>query len=244
MQPGAGGFSFSASPVRPAKSSVPRAAASSIHHGNYVTSGCARVLRGSDQYKPLVAGRFLHLCFHEESPWVASPGSQRNSPRAPASRARQGDNAATGRAGIQAGGTRTMTAYPDESLRIQGRATGQGNWQADRAAITNVRLGAQQLLRDTASTLDENSPLRSRLRQLLATIALQLEGNQFFLPRSNTSSNSAASGRTSRITARTTPPPMKSRAGWHTPWRSTTRTSTSPHSCPLRTTWEASARGN
>lgn len=108
--------------------------------------------------------------------------SQRNSPRAPASRARQGDNAATGRAGTQAGGTRTMTAYPDESLRIQGRATGQGNWQADRAAITNVRLGAQQLLRDTASTLDENSPLRSRLRQLLATIALQLEGNQFFLP--------------------------------------------------------------
>lgn len=99
-----------------------------------------------------------------------------------ASRARDSHHTPARHTGAQTGGTRTMTAYPDESLRIQGRATGQGNWQADRATITNVRLGTQQLLRDTASTLDENSPLRSRLRQLLTTIALQLEGNQYFMP--------------------------------------------------------------
>lgn len=105
-------------------------------------------------------------------------GTSRTSSPPRASRARDSDHAPA----RQTGGTRTMTAYPDESLPIQGRAAGQGDWQADRATIESARQGAHALLRDAAGTLNEVPSLRSRLHQLLATIALQQEGNQFFLP--------------------------------------------------------------
>ncbi|XDF34869.1 hypothetical protein RBH89_22070 [Paracidovorax avenae] len=69
-----------------------------------------------------------------------------------------------------------MTAYPDESLGIQGRAAGGVGLQTNRGAISSINSEAMQLLRDTRDTLGENSPLRGELRELLQRMALHLGG--------------------------------------------------------------------
>ncbi|AVT07338.1 hypothetical protein [Paracidovorax avenae] len=89
-----------------------------------------------------------------------------------ASRARDSDHTPA----RQTGGTRTMTAYPDESLGIRGRAAGGVGLQRNRETIASINSEGMQLLRDTRDTLGEHSPLRAELRELLGRMALHMGG--------------------------------------------------------------------